>query len=67
MDLPLTSMMNLEKRVELPLFVSPFCEEDFKGDQQSHWQAHNSSVLALRRICVHIQNGLLESKYIVRR
>ncbi|APA06756.1 hypothetical protein sscle_02g015260 [Sclerotinia sclerotiorum 1980 UF-70] len=60
MDLPLSSMMNLEKKVELPLFLTPFCEEDFKGDQQTHWQAHNSSVLALRRICVQIQNGIHE-------
>ncbi|KAA8576756.1 hypothetical protein EYC84_006820 [Monilinia fructicola] len=60
MDLPLTSMMNLEQRIALPLFQSTYCEDDFEGDQQSHWQAHNSSVLALRRICVHIQNGISE-------
>ncbi|QSZ30273.1 hypothetical protein DSL72_004795 [Monilinia vaccinii-corymbosi] len=60
MDLPLTSMMNLEHQVELPLFHARYCEEDFEGDQQSHWQAHNSSVLALRRICVNIQSGILE-------
>ncbi|KAB8302428.1 hypothetical protein EYC80_005842 [Monilinia laxa] len=60
MDLPLTSMMNLEQRITLPLFQSTYCEDDFEGDQQSHWQAHNSSVLALRRICVHIQKGISE-------
>ncbi|ESZ98939.1 hypothetical protein SBOR_0695 [Sclerotinia borealis F-4128] len=65
MDLPLTSMMNLETRVELPLFRNQFCEADFEGDQQSHWQAHNSSVLALRRICVQVQNSIIESKQTV--
>lgn len=67
MDLPLTSMMNLEQRIALPLFQSTYCEDDFEGDQQSHWQAHNSSVLALRRICVHIQNGISESKDVYRK
>ncbi|RAL63268.1 hypothetical protein DID88_004345 [Monilinia fructigena] len=60
MDLPLTSIMNLEQRIALPLFKSTYCEEDFEGDQKSHWQAHNSSVLALRRICIHIQRGISE-------
>ncbi|ATZ46138.1 hypothetical protein BCIN_01g07910 [Botrytis cinerea B05.10] len=59
-DLPLTSMMNLEMHIEMPLFPMPFCEDDLKGDRESNWQAHSSSVLALRRICVQMQNGISE-------
>ncbi|KAF7905491.1 uncharacterized protein EAF01_006012 [Botrytis porri] len=58
--LPLTSMMNLETHMEMPLFPMPFCEDDLMGDQESNWQAHSSSVLALRRICVQMQNGISE-------
>ncbi|KAK6615637.1 hypothetical protein H4I95_00789 [Botrytis cinerea] len=59
-DLPLTSMMNLEMHIEMPLFPMPFCEDDLKGDRESNWQAHSSSVLALRRICVQMHNGISE-------
>ncbi|THV56024.1 hypothetical protein BGAL_0001g00860 [Botrytis galanthina] len=59
-DLPLTSMMNLETHIEMPLFPMPSSEDDLKGDQESNWQAHSSSVLALRRICVQMQNGIFE-------
>lgn len=59
-DLPLTSMMNLEMHIEMPLFPMSFCEDDLKGDRESNWQAHSSSVLALRRICVQMHNGISE-------
>jgi len=56
-------MMNLEMHIEMPLFPMPFCEDDLKGDRESNWQAHSSSVLALRRICVQMHNGISESKH----
>ncbi|KAF7906480.1 hypothetical protein EAF00_000759 [Botryotinia globosa] len=59
-DLPLTSLMNLETHIDMPLFPMLICEDDLKGDQESNWQAHSSSVLALRRICVQMQNGISE-------
>jgi hypothetical protein len=50
LDLPLTSLNSLEARVRPPNFSIPLCEADHYGNQQSHFEAHYASQIALRRL-----------------
>ncbi|TAQ89561.1 hypothetical protein B7494_g2138 [Chlorociboria aeruginascens] len=59
-DLPPTGIIDLEGRVGLPTFNSPFCESDDRGNQTSHFEAHYASQLALRRLLKVLASQLIE-------
>lgn len=60
LDLPLTGIMDLEDRVGLPAFDTPFCERDHVANQASHFEAHFASQIALRRLCANLHNDINE-------
>jgi hypothetical protein len=63
LDLPLTGLIQLEDRVGIPSFNSPFCEADHRGNQSSHFEAHYASQVALRRLCANLHRTINECKY----
>jgi len=61
LDLAPTRIINLEDRVGIPSFNSPFCESDHQGNQSSHFEAHYASQIALRRLCANLHKTLSDS------
>jgi hypothetical protein len=62
LDLPPTGLVNIEHRVGIPNFNSPFCEADDRANQSSHFEAHYASQVALRRLCVNLHRTLNDCK-----
>ncbi|PQE04635.1 hypothetical protein CJF30_00004406 [Rutstroemia sp. NJR-2017a BBW] len=58
LDLPYSTLPDLEDRVGLPTFNTPFCDADHRANQQSHWEMHYASELALRRICANVHDNI---------
>ena len=61
LDLPLTGIIGLADRVGIPSFNSPFCKEDDRGNQLSHFEAHYASQVALRQLCADLHRNINES------
>ena len=63
LDIPLTNLVALERKVGMPSFEGPFCEQDEMGNSSSHFLQHYHSQVALRRTCAdlhrHINDGML--------
>ncbi|RFU25649.1 hypothetical protein B7463_g10677, partial [Scytalidium lignicola] len=57
-DLPLTGITDLEDRVGIPSFNTPFCESDLRGNQASHFEAHYASQIALRRLGANLSSKI---------
>ncbi|KAH8803488.1 hypothetical protein F5884DRAFT_805692 [Xylogone sp. PMI_703] len=51
LDLPYTSIMDLEETVPLPSFMGPYCERDERANQISQFHHHCAALVTLRRIC----------------
>ncbi|RDW84967.1 hypothetical protein BP6252_02557 [Coleophoma cylindrospora] len=58
LDLPLTGIIDLEDRVGIPIFNTPFCEADHLANQVSHFEAHYASQVALRRLCANVHENI---------
>lgn len=54
----LTGLEKLEAVVGLPDFSGPFSDEDYIGNQESHFQEHFASQIILRRLLVDFHNVL---------
>ena len=50
LDHPLAGLELLEELVGLPDFTGSFSEEDYIGNQASHFQEHFASQIVLRRL-----------------
>jgi hypothetical protein len=58
-NLPLTGLDKLEELVGLPDFsCGSFSEEDYAGNQTSHFQEHFASQIVLRRLSVEFHATL---------
>ena len=65
LDLPVTTIIRLEDRVGLPSFDGSYCEQDYRGNQVSHFEKHYASQLALRRLCATLHNDINACRYII--
>jgi hypothetical protein len=54
----LTGLEKLETVVGLPDFSGPFSDEDYIGNQESHFQEHFASQIVLRRLVVEFHSVL---------
>ncbi|KAK0632583.1 hypothetical protein B0T14DRAFT_418504 [Immersiella caudata] len=54
----LTGLEKLETVVGLPDFSGPFSDEDYIGNQESHFQEHFASQIVLRRLLVEFHSVL---------
>ncbi|KAK0656855.1 hypothetical protein B0T16DRAFT_316060 [Cercophora newfieldiana] len=54
----LTGLEKLESVVGLPDFSGPFSDEDYIGNQESHFQEHFASQIVLRRLLVEFHSVL---------
>jgi hypothetical protein len=54
----LTGLEKLEAVVGLPDFSGPFSDEDYIGNQESHFQEHFASQIVLRRLVVEFHSVL---------
>ncbi|KAJ4290108.1 hypothetical protein N0V88_006614 [Collariella sp. IMI 366227] len=55
---PLTGLERMESVVGLPDFSSPFLQEDYISNQESHFQEHFASQIVLRRLLVDFHHVL---------
>ncbi|KAL2134523.1 hypothetical protein VTI74DRAFT_11567 [Chaetomium olivicolor] len=55
---PLTGLERMESVVGLPDFSSPFSEDDYISNQESHFQQHFASQIVLRRLLVNFHHIL---------
>jgi hypothetical protein len=60
LDLPPTGIFSLADHVGIPSFGSPFCEEDHRANQFSHFEAHYASQVALRRLCADMHQSIYD-------
>ncbi|RFU23997.1 hypothetical protein B7463_g12344, partial [Scytalidium lignicola] len=51
LNLPYTSIMDLEQSVPLPSFLGPYCERDQRANDISQFHHHYAALVTLRRIC----------------
>ncbi|KXJ92458.1 hypothetical protein Micbo1qcDRAFT_162745 [Microdochium bolleyi] len=58
LDLPTTGLEKFEDLVGLPDFSGPYSEEDYIGNQSSHYQEHFASQIVLRRLSVEFNKTL---------
>ncbi|KAI1079428.1 hypothetical protein F5B20DRAFT_163700 [Whalleya microplaca] len=58
LNIPLTGLDKLEELVGLPDFSDSFSEEDYIGNQASHFQEHFASQIVLRRLSVEFNTTL---------
>ncbi|KAK3311121.1 uncharacterized protein B0T15DRAFT_548376 [Chaetomium strumarium] len=61
LGLPLTGLEKMESIVGLPDFSSPFSEEDYISNQESHFQEHSASQIVLRRLLVNFHSVLSQA------
>ncbi|KAK4240331.1 hypothetical protein C8A03DRAFT_42134 [Achaetomium macrosporum] len=61
LGLPLTGLEKMESIVGLPDFSSPFSEEDYISNQESHFQEHSASQIVLRRLLVNFHSVLSQT------
>lgn len=58
LEFPLTGLERMESAVGLPDFSGPFSEDDILSNQQSHFQEHFASQIALRRLLIDFHGKL---------
>ncbi|KAI5865048.1 hypothetical protein GGS23DRAFT_603720 [Durotheca rogersii] len=58
LNLPQTGLDKLEAIVGLPDFSGPYSEDDYIGNQTSHFQEHFASQIVLRRLSVEFHTTL---------
>ncbi|KAI8959961.1 hypothetical protein F5Y11DRAFT_284480 [Daldinia sp. FL1419] len=58
LNMPRTGLDKLESLVGLPDFSGSFSEEDYMGNQASHFQEHFASQIVLRRLSVEFHTTL---------
>ncbi|OTB05460.1 hypothetical protein M426DRAFT_135847 [Hypoxylon sp. CI-4A] len=58
LNIPRTGLDKLESLVGLPDFSGSFSEEDYVGNQASHFQEHFASQIVLRRLAVEFHTTL---------
>ncbi|KAI0140115.1 hypothetical protein F4776DRAFT_577469 [Hypoxylon sp. NC0597] len=58
LNIPRTGLDKLESLVGLPDFSGSFCDEDYLGNQASHFQEHFASQIVLRRLSVEFHTTL---------
>ena len=64
LDLPLTSIVEHEDRIGLSSFIGDYCEQDYHCSQNSHFEKHYASQIALRRLCATVHEEIYACKYI---
>jgi hypothetical protein len=62
LDLPLTPAQPVEESVDLPTFISPFCEADHRSSEVTHFEKHYEAQLALHHLCTSLYNGVNDCK-----
>lgn len=62
LNIPQTGLDKLESLVGLPDFSGSFSEEDYVGNQASHFQEHFASQIVLRRLSVEFHTTLTNGK-----
>lgn len=62
LNIPQTGLNKLEPLVGLPDFSGSFSEEDYIGNQASHFQEHFASQIVLRRLAVEFHTTLTNGK-----
>ena len=66
LDLPTTGLEKFEDLVGLPDFSDPYSEEDYVGNQSTHYQEHFASQIVLRRLSVEFNKTLNTGKNLPR-
>lgn len=61
LGLPLTGLGKLEEMTGLPDFSGPYSQDDYLGNQASHFQEHFASQIALRRLAIQFNGTLSQS------
>jgi hypothetical protein len=50
LGLPLSGLDTMEKDIGMPIFSGTFTQEDYVGNQATHFQEHFASQIVLRRL-----------------
>lgn len=58
LDLPTIGLEKFEELVGLPDFSGSYSEEDYVGNQSTHYQEHFASQIVLRRLSVEFNKTL---------
>lgn len=62
LGLPTTGLEKMERDVGLPDFSESFAEEDYIGNQSTHFQEHFASQIVLRRLMMDFHQTMSQSK-----
>lgn len=57
-ELPHTGLEKLDETIGLPDFGGTFTEEDYIGNQATHYQEHFASQIVLRRLSASFHSAL---------
>jgi hypothetical protein len=61
--MPTSGLEKLEKVVGLPDFSDSLAEEDYLGNQSTHFQEHFASQIVLRRLMIELHTDMSQGQY----